>query len=110
MYIAESVSVQDWVSLCVGVLGFLAAYLGRQDRLPSWARLWLKRIGTEKIIDAIEHAAAVIEMTPEERRRQAVIYLQRVCVKELGFVVPDSIANLLVEYIYQQWKRARKQS
>lgn len=108
MYFADSVSVQDWVSLSIGVLGFLTAYLGRQDRLPSWARTWLKRIGTSKIAEAIERAAVVIDLTPEQRRKQAVVYLQKVCIKELGFVVPDSVANLLVEYVYQQWKRARR--
>ncbi len=103
----DSVSTQDWVTLAVGVTGALTAYLSQKDRLPRWARKWLKRIGTNRITDAIERAGAITELSPDERRRQAVIYLQKLCVAELGFPVPQSIANLLVEHIYQQWKRAR---
>ena len=56
----------------------------------------------------IERAAAIAELSPEARRREAVICLQKLTIKDLGFPVPASIANLLVEHIYQQWKRARR--
>jgi len=104
----DTVSTQDWVSLTVGALGALTAYLSQRDRLPAWARKWLKRIGPDKITDAIERAGAIAELTPEQRRQQAVIYLQKVCIKDFGFPVPSSIANLLVEQVYQQWKKARQ--
>lgn len=104
----DSIPAHDWVSLAVGVTGALTAYLSQKDRLPSWARKWLGRIGPERITDAIERAGAIVELSPDERRKQAVIYLQKLCIKELGFPVPSSIANLLVEHIYQQWKRARR--
>lgn len=103
----DSVASGDWVSLAVGVLGAVSAYMSQKDRLPSWARKWLKRIGTQRITDAIERAASIAELTPDQRRKQAVVYLQEFCVKELGFPVPESIANLLVEHIYQQWKRIK---
>ena len=104
----DTVSTQEWVSLAVGVVGALTAYLGRKDRLPAWARKWLSRIGPERITDAIERAGAIAELSADERRKQAVVYLQKLCIKELGFPVPMSIANLLVEHIYQQWKMARR--
>lgn len=104
----DTVPFGDWVSLAIGALGFVTALLSRKDRLPSWARKWLKRIGAERIVDAIERAAAICELTPDQRRKQAVIYLQKLCIRELGFPVPASIANLLVEHIYQQWKRVRR--
>jgi hypothetical protein len=104
----DTVSTQDWVSLAVGVVGALTAYLSQKDRLPAWARKWLNRIGPQRITDAIERAGAIIELSPDERRKQAVIYLQKLCVKDLGFPIPASIANLLVEHIYQQWKMARR--
>lgn len=103
-----SVPLSDWVSLAVGLMGCLAALLARRDRLPIWARKWLKRIGSGRILDAIERAASIAELSPDARRRQAVIYLQKLCIKELGFPIPASIANLLVEHVYQQWKRARR--
>lgn len=103
----KNVPISDWISLAVGVVGFATAYLAQKDRLPSWARQWLKRVGPERIKDAVERAAAIAEMTPDQRRQQAVIYLQKVSMKDLGFPIPSSVANLLVEYIYQRWKKAR---
>ncbi|OFX13638.1 MAG: hypothetical protein A2Z18_07170 [Armatimonadetes bacterium RBG_16_58_9] len=104
----DNAQTGDWISLAIGLFGLASAYLASKNRLPSWARKWLNRIGTEKISDAIDRAAAIAELTPDQRRKQAVIYLQKVCITELGFPVPASIANLLVEYVYQTWKRARR--
>ncbi|MCE5314510.1 MAG: hypothetical protein ABFD49_08655 [Armatimonadota bacterium] len=104
----DSVSLNDWVALALAMFGFLSALISRTDRLPTWARKWLKRIGSARITDAIERAAAIVELTPDQRRKQAVIYLQKLCIKELGFPIPASIANLLIEHIYQKWKRLRR--
>lgn len=104
----DHVPIEDCVSLAVGLVGFATALLSRKDRLPAWARKWLKRIGPERITDAIERAASIVELTSEQRRKQAVIYLQKLSIKELGFPVPASIANLLIEHVYQQWKKARQ--
>jgi len=101
----DTVPFGDWVSLVVGLLGFLTACLSHKDRLPVWARKWLKRVGKAKITDAIERAASIVELSSDQRRKQAVIYLQKVTIRELGFPIPASIANLLVEHVYQKWKR-----
>lgn len=103
-----TIPVGDWISLAVGLIGLLSAYASSKDRLPSWARNWLSRIGNERVLDAIDRAAAIAELTPEQRRKQAVIYLQKLTIQELGFPVPASVANLLVEYVYQQWKKAQR--
>ena len=104
----DTIPLHDLVSLVVGVFGFVTACLSKSGRLPAWARTWLKRISVERVTDAIERAAGIIELTPDQRRKQAVIYLQKLCIKELGFPVPASIANLLVEHVYQTWKRGPK--
>lgn len=104
----ETIPLHDWLSLVVGIFGFITACIAHSGRLPAWARKWLKRIGAERIMDAIERAAAICELTPDQRRKQAVIYLQKLCIRELGFPVPVSIANLLVEHVYQAWKRGQK--
>ena len=106
--IVDKVPLGDWISLAIGLFGLITAYFSSKHRLPSWARRWLKRIGSDKISDAIERAAAIAELTPDQRRKQAVIYLQKICIQELGFPVPASVANLLVEYVYQRWKKARR--
>jgi hypothetical protein len=104
----DPVSIKDWISLAAGLIGLLIAWLGRQDRLPAWVRKWLKRIGQDKITDAIERAAAIAELTPDQRQKEAAIYIQRIAQNELGFPVPQSVANLLIEHVYQVWKRARR--
>jgi hypothetical protein len=104
----KHIPMDDWLSLAVGVMGFATALLARKDRLPGWARKWLRRIGSARITDAIERAAAIAELSPDARRAQAVTYLQQLTVRELGFPIPQSIANLLVEHVYQQWKRAKR--
>jgi hypothetical protein len=104
----DNVPLKDWVALALAAFGFLSAWISRTDRLPAWARKWLKRIGADRVTDAIERAASIAELTPDQKRKQAVIYLQKLCIKELGFPVPASIANLLIEHVYQQWKRARQ--
>ncbi len=105
--ILNSVSLNDWITLAIGITGCVSAYFSRKDRLPSWARKWLKRIGSRRIADAIERAASIAELSPDQRRKQAVICLQKLTIKELGFPIPASIANLLVEHVYQQWKKIR---
>jgi hypothetical protein len=104
----KGVPLSDWVSLAVGLIGLVTAYLSRKDRLPAWARKWLSRVKTARVVDAIERAAAIADLSEEARRLQAVDYLQKLTFRELGFTIPDSIANLLVEYVYQQWKRAKR--
>jgi len=101
----KGVPIHDWIALAIGVIGLISAYLQSRDRLPSWARRWLANISREKVEEAIEYASRLSGLTPEERRAEAVAYLVRVSKSELGFEVPKSIANLLVEFIYQQWKR-----
>jgi|GEM_PF-811383 ribosomal protein L31E len=104
----DTVHAGDWVSLAVGIVGVLTAALAQKDRLPSWVRKWLQRIGTRRIIRAIEFAGSAVELTPDQRRARAVAYLQEMVSKEFGFSVPTSIANLLVEHIYQQWKKLKR--
>jgi hypothetical protein len=100
-----NVPARDWLAVAIGLAGFALSYLGSRDRLPKWARKWLARIGRDRIEDAIEYAARLGVMSPEERRAEAVGYLVRLSERELGFPIPGSVANLLVEFVYQQWKR-----
>ncbi|MFQ3549974.1 MAG: hypothetical protein SNJ70_09525 [Armatimonadota bacterium] len=103
------VPINDWITLIFGLAGFLSACYAQKSRLPAWVRVWLKRIGDKKVLDAVQRAASITELSSEEKRRYAVLCLQKVSMKQLGFPIPSSIANLLVEHIYQKWKRtARK--
>lgn len=105
MTLLNNVPAYDWVALAIGVVGVVLSYTQSRDRLPKWARRWLAKIGSEEIVAAIEYAARLHGLTPEERRQEAVAYLMRLAEREFGFPIPSSIANLLVEFVYQQWKR-----
>lgn len=107
MYQLSIVPLGDWIGFAVGIAGLLISYLQSRDRLPKWARTWLARIGQDKVEMAIEYAARFEAMTSEQRRQEAVGYLIKLSEKELGLPVPESIANLLVEFVYQQWKRRK---
>lgn len=100
----SNVSPQDWVALALGIIGMSSAYLKSKSQLPSWARSWLTKIGPDTITKAIEIAAIAKTQTPQERQASAVAYLQRVVKADLGLSVPTSIANLLVEFVYQTYK------
>lgn len=101
----DTVPLKDWSALSIGLLGVVLSYVQSRDRLPKWARQWLGRIGRDRVENAIDYAARLSNMSSDDRRREAVAYLIRLTEKELGFAVSESIANLLVEFVYQQWKR-----
>ena len=103
MFQLSNVSIQDWIAIATGLGGLIAAWLQSKNRLPSWARKWMNDLGEASVLEAIE--AAKRFDTPAKRRSEAVEYLQRLSMKKLGFRIPTSVANLLIEYVYQQWKR-----
>ncbi|MBI2843694.1 MAG: hypothetical protein HYX78_09870 [Armatimonadetes bacterium] len=105
MVIFEAVPPVDWAAFFIGLAGLIFGYIQSRSRLPKWVRRWMDRLGQDKVEQAVEYAARLSELSPEERRREAAAYLIRLSEKELGFPIPESIANLLVEFVYQQWKR-----
>ncbi len=107
MFEIASISLGDYAGIIIGVVGLLAAWLAKSKRLPKWARTWLDRITPEKIEQTIEEVDLFTDMTPEEKRQEVVRLLQEYCEQEFGFPIPTSIANLLVEFIYQQWKKRK---
>lgn len=104
----SNISTNDWVSLAVGLIGFITAYISRQSQLPAWARKWQKLIGNDRVTDAIQRAADLANLTPEQRQKEAALLLKQFCRRDLGIDLPTSIANFLVEYAYQSWKRSNK--
>jgi hypothetical protein len=107
MNLLGSIPLHDWIAVGIGLIGVILSWLQSKDRLPKWAREWLNRLGQEKIEKAIEYAEKFAGLSSEQKRQEAVAYLIRLTEKELGFPIPESIANLLVEFVYQQWKRRR---
>jgi len=107
MEIFKVVPLQDWAAFGVGIVCAIIAFAQRSGRLPASARKWLKAIGESRIEAAIAYAAGLVGLTPDERRAEAAAWVVKICDRELGVAMPDSIANLLVEYVYQRWKAGR---
>lgn len=104
----QSVSLSEWVSLAVGLIGLVSAYLQSKNKLPKEAVPWLKKIGDANITEAIDKAEKITKLSADEKRVEAVAYLQKLAEKKLGVPIPDSIANFLVENGYQAYKRITK--
>lgn len=103
----KTVPLYDWAVLLVGVLGAAVAFVQRSGRLPVSARRWLKAVGEHRIEAAVAYVAGLVGLTPDERRAEAAAWVVKICDREFGVVIPESIANLLVEYVYQKWKASR---
>jgi len=99
------ITATEWLSFAVAVIGLLFGWLSRWGRLPKTAREWLKKIGEDRILSAIEQAQEFKDLTAAEKRAKVVEALQRTIEQELGLTVPTSILNLLVEFVYQKIKR-----
>ncbi len=104
----HSISLIDWLSLAIGLITALWGIAQRSNRLPAWAREWLNKIGVDGVTEAIEHAATFAAMAPEKRREEAVKYLKQLVKNTTGLDLPTSIANLLIEFVYQQWQKKAK--
>ena len=72
--------------------------------LPKAAAAALTLLGRSPIFDAIAKAQAIDGLTGNQRRKQAVIYLQKYATRNCGGPVEWSVANLLIELFYQQSK------
>lgn len=97
----------DIISLAIIGLSLLANFLqSKSVKLPTAAQPVVKKLGKTTILEAIEIASKFD--TQEERRMQAANYLKRVADKRFGFALSDSIANMVVEYGVQIYKRVAK--
>lgn len=96
-----------WVPVVAAIFGWLAKSKITKS-LPAGARDWLGRIGEDNLIDTVATVDAVADATPAERRQMAVERLQKEVRERWELNLPTSIANLLVEYAYQLYKRARR--
>jgi hypothetical protein len=77
--------------------------------LPAAARNWLKAVGGKDLVFKIfTEAKQFAENTPEARRAWAVATLQKKAGELTGRPMPASVANLIIEFIYNEWKELNK--
>lgn len=104
----SDVTILDWVLLAITAISAGVTWLARRRQLPAGVRKWLNRIGRDDILEAIKEAETFGGLTPDERRKRVVAKLQEITRERLGFEVPTSVANLLVELVYQTWMSLKK--
>ncbi len=107
------VPIEDILTVAIPVATFLFGWVGKMFRssgvtLPGWATEALKKLGGwSTVYRAIETAAYFSTLSEEEKRQEAAKLLKNHAARN-SFDLPDSVANLLVEFGYQQWKKLRK--
>jgi hypothetical protein len=100
-------STESIITLAILALSIIANLLqSRSVKLPSVAQPVVRKLGETSILEAVQIAERFD--TPEERRVEAVKYLQRVAKRKLGYELSDSIANIIVEYGVQLYKQTEQ--
>lgn len=103
-----AVNLNDLAAVIAGIVGVIVVLLARRGKLPKWLARTLGQIGLERIEEAIAYANKWKQMDDLERSGAARAYLQRIVLRELGIYLPDSVANLLVEYVYGLIRRQHR--
>jgi len=101
----KGIPIDDIITVTVPVLSAIMAWLAQRDRLPANVRRWLARIGIKRIESIIRACAELVTASPEQRRMRAILLIQDEAERRFGITIPDSVANLLLEYVYQRWKK-----
>jgi hypothetical protein len=100
----KGISILDWAMLVLTLLSMLMAYLRGLQRLHPAARKWLSDIGEPLIKELAAEAAGMEDLTPDQRRAQVVELVHMAAYCATGAEIPTSIANYLVEHVYQSIK------
>lgn len=98
-------TIRDWIDLEVFALGVLGIIVARfWPALPAKANEWLDLIGGKAaVVTLITEAAELCEKSPSVRRAFVKNEIQTLAETN-GLTMPDSVANLIVEWVYQQVK------
>lgn len=104
----ESISMNDWIALAVGIIGIIVGLLKSiAPRLPKAVQTVIAKLGQDEIIKIIEWCQTHVATT-EQRRETAVSMIKEAWFKISGTALPNSIANLIVEWGVAVYKRKRK--
>jgi hypothetical protein len=104
----KGITITEWITIGLAVIAAAKAFAEwRKIKLPPWAQTWAKKIGVKRIEGWIAQADRLGKMAPAERRAWVLEQLQAWALKEIGIPVPASVGNLLVEQVYQLWKRKK---
>lgn len=107
----KGIPITDLIPYAVAFFGMACALLSRWGKLPSNVRRWLRAVGEGQVLAKIQAAAVDISQSSNEKKREWVVAeIQALALRETGLPMPDSVANLIVENVYQAYKRATKRA
>ncbi len=87
------------------LINFFKRLFGKAETLIApHVQEWLDLITEDRVWEAIRYADTFINATDAQRKRAARRLLQAMVVNYTGLTLPDSIANLLIELVFQKRK------
>jgi hypothetical protein len=102
----KGIPLSDILALAVGLIGLLTAWVRRTNRLPKSVQNYIAELGgLDRLTELCATVAAFGDLTNDERKAKVALMLQDIAIAKIGFRLPDSIANLVVEYAYTTYRR-----
>ena len=112
-----NIPVSDIISFLIPILfaigGWIANYLCSKGYvMPDWVKQFYKDLGGMPVVlHHIKRVQKSYTVASDEKKRQLVASeLQRIYNSKFGGMskMPDSVANLIVEFVYNNYKRLSK--
>lgn len=72
--------------------------------IPAWLIDWFDGIDESDVRELIAHAATLAVKSDAERVAWVRVRLQKIALDRTGVPMPDSVANALIELVYQRVK------
>ena len=90
----------------VFVCSIIAFLIGKLvKKLPANAQDYLNKIGgKDKVIALFTEAAGLVNLDNDGKRNWVKTHLQELCKDITGIEMPDSIANLIIEFFYNEYE------
>lgn len=95
---------KDMIISLIWLIVTLVAYFW--PSLPIKAQIWLRKIGGKAlVINILQEAETLGDMPDAGLRAFAKDKLEELALRKFGKAMPDSIANVLVEWTFNRYKR-----
>jgi hypothetical protein len=71
-------------------------------------QIWINKIGKSNIVKIMKEATELSSATDNIKRAFVTGELQQLAIDKLGAKIPDAICNLIVEFLWNKYKKAIK--
>jgi uncharacterized membrane protein YcfT len=100
----KGIPLQDLITIASIAISIILGLMHKfSAKLPPKVAEILNGIGQDEIERYLTEAVRLYS-DPTARREWVVKQIQTIARTELHIEVPTSVANLLVEYVFQRWK------